>query len=107
MRSCPRASQSKARLPTNNAKKGKIFHFCCQIAPALKAGYLSFDSTRLSSNDVDFPIDVVLYEKNSYKMKENRYTEYDMKEMSQLWDSKLKQVLNELPEDWMKDYFEK
>lgn len=74
---------------------------------ALKAGYLSFDSTRLSSNDVDFPIDVVLYEKNSFKMKENRYTEYDMKEISQLWDSKLKQVLEELPEKWMKDSFDK
>lgn len=74
---------------------------------ALKAGYLSFDSTRLSSNDVDFPIDVALYEKNSFKIKENRYTEYDMKEMSQLRDSKLKQVLEELPEDWMKDSFDK
>jgi putative proteasome-type protease len=70
---------------------------------ALKAGFLSFDSTRLSSNDVGFPIDVVLYEKGSYHMSENRYTANDMKEMSQLWDTKLKEVLNELPEDWMKD----
>ncbi|WP_100610843.1 peptidase [Confluentibacter lentus] len=73
------------------------------IKQALKAGFLSFDSTRLSSNDVGFPIDVVLYEKDAYHMSENRYTASDMKEMSQLWDTKLKEVLNELPEDWMKD----
>ncbi|PKQ43703.1 peptidase [Confluentibacter flavum] len=73
------------------------------VKQALKAGFLSFDSTRLSSNDVGFPIDVVIYEKDTYHMSENRYTSGDMKEMSQLWDTKLKQVLNELPEDWMKD----
>jgi putative proteasome-type protease len=73
------------------------------IKQALKAGFLSFDSTRLSSNDVGFPIDVVLYEKDAYHMSENRYTASDMKEMSQLWDTKLKEILNELPEDWMKD----
>jgi len=70
---------------------------------ALKAGFLSFDSTRLSANDVDFPIDVVIYEKDAYHLSENRYTANDMEEMSRLWDSKLKQILNELPEDWMKN----
>lgn len=74
---------------------------------ALKAGYLSFDSTRLSSNDVGFPIDVVLYEKDSFDMKENRYTLKDMSEISEQWDTKLKQVLDELPEDWMKKPFDK
>jgi putative proteasome-type protease len=34
---------------------------------ALKAGFLSFDSTRVSSNNVDFPIDVVLYKKDSFQ----------------------------------------
>ncbi|WP_344924805.1 hypothetical protein [Aquimarina addita] len=72
---------------------------------ALKAGFLSFDSTRCSANDVGFPIDVVLYEKDSYEMKENRYTAEDMKEITELWDANLKKVLNELPENWMKDSF--
>ena len=74
---------------------------------ALKAGFLSFDATRLSSNDVGFPIDVALYEKDSFHMQENRYTAKDMREISHLWDKNLKQVLNELPEDWMKDSFDK
>jgi len=72
---------------------------------ALKAGFLSFDSTRYSANDVGFPIDVVLYEKDSYKMQENRYTAKDMSKISQQWDKSLKRVLEELPENWMKDSF--
>jgi putative proteasome-type protease len=72
---------------------------------ALKAGFLSFDSTRYSANDVGFPIDVVLYEKDSYKMQENRYTAKDMSKISQQWDKSLKKVLEELPENWMKDSF--
>ena len=72
---------------------------------ALKAGFLSFDSTRISSNDVDFPIDIVLYDKGSFEMRENRFTDKDMQEVSELWDTKLKEVLKELPENWIKDSF--
>ena len=73
----------------------------------MKAGFLSFDSTRISSNDVGFPIDVVLYEKDSYSMQENRYTAKDMREVSEIWDSSLKQVLDTLPEDWIKESSDK
>ena len=45
---------------------------------ALKAGFLSFDSTRVSSSNVDFPIDVVLYEKDSFRLAENRYEKKDL-----------------------------
>lgn len=76
------------------------------LKQALKAGFLSFDSTRISSNNVGFPIDVVLYDKDSFEMKESRYTLNDMRNVTELWDTKLKQVLDELPEDWMKENFD-
>lgn len=76
------------------------------LKQALKAGFLSFDSTRISSNNVGFPIDVVLYNKDSFEMKESRYTLNDMRNVTELWDTKLKQVLYELPEDWMKENFD-
>ncbi len=74
---------------------------------ALKAGYLSFDSTRVSSNDVEFPIDVVLYEKNSFHMTENRYEYNELQHISATWNEKLKQYLDEIPEDWMEKAFKK
>lgn len=75
------------------------------LQTALKAGFLSFDSTRISSNDVDFPIDVVIYDKGSFEMRENRFTYNDMQEVSEQWDTKLREVLKELPENWIKDSF--
>lgn len=68
---------------------------------ALKAGFLSFDSTRASANDVDFPIDVVLYRNNSFGMVEHRYTKKDLESISEQWAEELKAALNKIPNDWM------
>ena len=74
---------------------------------ALKAGFLSFDSTRVSSNNVDFPIDVVLYRKNSFCLAEQRYTRKDMELISAQWADELKSALEQIPEDWMDKVFQK
>jgi putative proteasome-type protease len=74
---------------------------------ALKAGFLSFDATRLSANNVDFPIDVVLYKKNSFNMFEKRYEQKELIELSDLWAKKLKKSLDELPENWIHSTFNK
>ncbi len=72
---------------------------------ALKAGYLSFDSTRVSSNDVEFPIDVVQYEKNSFCMKESRYEFNELAAVSAQWNQLLKRSLDDIPEAWMEKAF--
>lgn len=74
---------------------------------ALKAGFLSFDSTRVSANDVDFPIDVVLYRNNSFGMTEHRYTKKDLESISEQWAEELKSALNRIPDDWMDEAFHK
>ena len=74
---------------------------------ALKAGFLSFDSTRVSSNDVEFPIDVVLYKKDSFSIVENRYEKKDLEEISNIWAEKLKSALDDIPEGWMETTFNK
>lgn len=68
---------------------------------ALKAGFLSFDATRISANDVDYPIDVITYEKDSFHIIEKRYEENELKIISNLWDSILSNSIKKLPEDWM------
>jgi putative proteasome-type protease len=72
---------------------------------ALKAGYLSFDSVRVSSNDVEFPIDIVTYEKNSFHITENRYEQPELQQMSIDWNEKIKQYLDEMPDNWMEKIF--
>lgn len=74
---------------------------------ALKGGFLSFDSTRMSTNDVDFPIDVVLYNKDSFSITEYRYEKKDLEHISAQWANELKAALHRIPEDWMETAFEK
>ncbi|WP_236973632.1 peptidase [Membranihabitans maritimus] len=70
---------------------------------ALKTGFLSFDSTRVSANDVGYPIDVVIYNNQSGEMIERRYEESDLKGISSLWAEKLQTIIKEIPEDWIDD----
>lgn len=68
---------------------------------ALKTGFLSFDSTRVSANDVEYPIDVVVYKEGSYKLVEQRYTYDELRDIAIMWAEKLKESVNQLSEDWM------
>jgi len=74
---------------------------------ALKTGFLSFDSTRASANDVEFPIDVMLYRKDSYCIVEHRYEKNDMERISAQWANELKTALLNIPEEWMDVVFDK
>ena len=74
---------------------------------ALKVGFLAFDSTRISAADVDFPIDVVLCSKGSYKLIEHRFEKNDMQDISSWWQDRLRQSVNELPREWMERVFAK
>jgi putative proteasome-type protease len=74
---------------------------------ALKAGFLSFDSTRVSSNNVDFPIDVALYKKGTFQLVEQRYSQKDMANVSAQWADELKDALLNIPGEWMDIVFDK
>jgi putative proteasome-type protease len=74
---------------------------------ALKVGFLAFDSTRISAADVDFPIDVALCPMGSFKMIEHRFEKTDMVEISNWWQERLRQSVNELPRQWMERIFTK
>ena len=74
---------------------------------ALKTGFLSFDSTRVSANDVEFPIDVILYNKDSYKFAEHRFQKEDLANVSENWGKALRENIKNMPEDWMNDALNK
>ena len=74
---------------------------------ALKAGFLSFDSTRKCANDVYFPIDVILYNRDSYKIVHHRYRQNEMNKYSIMWQNEIAKVIDKLPEEWMSKVFNK
>lgn len=74
---------------------------------AFKVGCLAFDSTRISAADVDFPIDVVLYAHDTYQIIEHRYEKDDLLDISNWWQERLRQSVNELPSEWIERVFSK
>jgi putative proteasome-type protease len=72
---------------------------------ALKVGCLAFDSTRISAADVDYPIDVVIYAKNSYRITEHRYNKQDLAPISDWWQDRLRNSVRELPAEWIDRVF--
>ncbi len=73
---------------------------------ALKAGFLSFDATRISANDVDYPIDVVYYTKDSFSIIEKRYKKDELRMLSRKWNELLSDSISSMPDDWLDKIFE-
>jgi len=73
------------------------------LKDALKMGFLSFDATQVSTNDVDYPIDIVVYERDSFKAKEVRLYKEDMQKISDEWNIALRNSLENIDETWMKN----
>lgn len=71
----------------------------------LKTGFLSFDSTRVSANDVDFPIDITIYEKDSFSLIEQRIERHEVAEVTQFWQQSLTTAIDRIPEMWMDRVF--
>jgi putative proteasome-type protease len=74
---------------------------------ALKVGTLAFDSTRISAADVDFPLDIVLYAKDSYRMVSQRFEKQDLLQNSELWQERLRNSVNNMSLDWAQALLEK
>ncbi|HSF52368.1 MAG TPA: hypothetical protein VLA71_01375 [Algoriphagus sp.] len=73
---------------------------------ALKCAFLAFDATRISANDVDFPIDTVILKNDEYFIKEKRFEQKELEHVSAFWNSRLKNAIAELPSEVLSSAFE-
>ncbi len=71
---------------------------------ALKTGLLSFDSTRVSANDVGYPIDVVIYHQDTGFLHEARFEEEDTGFIAESWNEQLKHAIQKIPDDWIDSF---
>ena len=67
---------------------------------ALKVGFLSFNATQVSSNDVGYPVDVFVYRKDSFTMINQRLEHEQMIKYSNWWQEKIASGIEEFPIDW-------
>jgi putative proteasome-type protease len=72
---------------------------------ALKVGCLAFDSTRISAANVDFPIDIVVYKRDSFEIVEHRYEKTDLIDISNWWQERLRESVRLLPSHWISAVF--
>lgn len=75
----------------------RSYSFDSSMEYSLKSGFLSFDATRISANDVDYPIDTIILKNDEFELKEKRFEEKDLGHISDFWNSKLKDAIGNLP----------
>jgi len=66
---------------------------------------LAFDATRISANDVDYPIDTVVLENDAYHIIEKRFEQKELEHISAFWNSRLKEAIKVLPADILHNAF--
>lgn len=76
----------------------RALRFDTPMRTALKLAFLSFDSTRLSSADVGYPLDLVTYHGSDRKWREAQFVYDDMREQSHWWNEHLTRLANEMPD---------
>jgi putative proteasome-type protease len=72
---------------------------------AFKVGLLAFDATRLCAADVDFPMDVILYSRGSFRLVEQRYERDELREISNWWQERMRRSVHDLPSQWIEAAF--
>ena len=77
------------------------------MAFAFKVGILAFDATRLCAVDVDYPMDVVLIQKDSFDVIEHRYERDDLRQISNWWQERMRHSVQDLPGEWIDSAFSK
>ncbi|HUF99379.1 MAG TPA: hypothetical protein VMM60_14715 [Ilumatobacter sp.] len=70
------------------------------IDEALQLAYLAFDATRTSVTDVDFPVDVAVMRTAEVNFHKGRFTVDDLAPVHDHWQSRLAEVVRELPNEW-------
>ena len=84
----------------------RTINYDSSIRFALKTGFLSFDSTRVSANDVDYPIDVIILKRNSNKIEVQRFEHRDLQSIGRMWGELLTSAIDKVPEDWMDKFLD-
>lgn len=76
----------------------RALRFDTSMATALKIAYLSFDSTRFSSNDVGFPIDLISYHARDRAWRDAQFDYDDLVEQRQWWNRHITDLVGRMPD---------
>ncbi|MFO7773682.1 MAG: peptidase [Dehalococcoidia bacterium] len=80
----------------------RVLTYQSSLGNALKLVFLAFDSTRIAASDVDYPIDVVYYQKDSYSLIARRFEAEELYPISNWWQNVLKRGISRMPSSWIR-----
>jgi putative proteasome-type protease len=63
----------------------RLWRYTHGLDDALRVGLLAFDATKTSASDVDYPVDVVSYQSDSWTLREQRFTGEDLGTLRRQW----------------------
>jgi putative proteasome-type protease len=72
----------------------RVWRYGGTLSQALRDGLLSFDATRTSATDVDPPVDVVLYARESRAMHELRLSADDLEPLAKFWNDEISRAVD-------------
>ena len=78
----------------------RVLRYGSSMNLAMKVGFLAFDATRTSSTSVEYPLDVVLYQRDTYDIIEHRFQKEDLADSSIWWQSRITEAVEKLPTRW-------
>lgn len=82
----------------------RVLSYDTAIRHALKLAYLSFDSTRFSTTDVGFPIDLITYGAVDRHWREEQFDYDDLVEQRQWWNRNITDLAERMPDGpWLAD----
>lgn len=76
----------------------RALQYDTDMPTALKIAYLSFDSTRYSTNDVGFPIDMVSYERGDRTWRQTTFDYDDLGEQRLWWNRNITDLVRRMPD---------
>ncbi len=76
----------------------RALDFRTPLRTALKLAYLSFDSTRFSSADVGYPIDMLTYVRADRRWREAQYDYDDLRAQRQWWNAQITELAARMPD---------
>ncbi len=68
------------------------------LLTVLKIAYLSFDSTRVASADVGFPVDILTYLVRDRHWREALYDYDDLRDSRIWWNENIKDLVSKMPD---------
>jgi putative proteasome-type protease len=85
----------------------RTLKFDSSLEHALRVGFLSYNATHECCVDVDYPLDVVAYRKDTYQIVEHRYERKQLQPIAEEWEKHLKQAAQNLSADWTRDILQR